>query len=418
MKLKLLSLVLTCMACLWLQSAEAQCSGSRYTTQVFNHYTVSTVTYSTVYNLQMDIYQPLGDSLALRPLVVLAHGGSFTSGDRTDDSTIIWLCQDLTRKGYVTASIDYRLTGNANLLNADSAITEVLEAVGDGKASIRYFYKDVLTNGNSFKIDTNNIFIGGNSAGAVLFMHAAYIDSISELASNFRAIINNIGGGLDGVSGNPGYSSNFKGVINLAGALNKPSWIGYCSKPVVSAQGTADPIVPYNCGQPEYGVVPVQLCGLDSMQPYITANTPYSASLTFAGAGHVPWQNGGNDFYQVDTLITGFLVKAVGLTFTAPCGTSPAPCPTYLPLGVQLVRDQAEISLYPNPASKVLNIHSSQYIGEISMSDETGKVVAKANDINGYNYQMSLTGLSAGIYILRIANNEGHVPTVKKIIVE
>jgi poly(3-hydroxybutyrate) depolymerase len=405
------------MAFLFMQTTEAQCTGSRYTTQIFDHYTVSTVTYSTVYSQQMDIYQPLGDSLAVRPLVILAHGGSFTGGNRTDDSTIIWLCEDLVRKGYVTASIDYRLTADAELLIADSAIIEVLRAVSDGKAAIRYFYQDVATNGNSYKIDTNNIFIGGNSAGAVLYMQAAYIDSISELNGTFQAILAQVGG-LDGNSGNAGYSSNFKGVINLAGALNEPSWIGYCSKPVVSAQGTADPIVPYNCGNPEYGAVPVTLCGLDSLQPYITANTPYWASMTFPGAGHVPWQNGGNDFYMVDTLVTGFLVKAVGLTFTAPCGTSPAPCPTYLPLGIQLVMDQADITLYPNPGNKVLNIHSSQSISDISMYDETGKMVLQADDVKSYNYQLNTSHLSSGVYTLHINNTEGHVPTVKKVIID
>jgi para-nitrobenzyl esterase len=351
MKLKLLSSLLICFCFLSVQHVGAQCSGPRYIDSVFDHYTVTTVTYSTPYNLQMDIYQPVGDSLPVRPLIVLAHGGSFTSGTRTDDSTIVWLCRDLAHKGYVTASIDYRLTTDLNLIyptNGDSAISEVLEAIGDGKASVRYFYKDVLTNGNSFKIDTNNIFIGGNSAGAVLAMHYAYVDSVNELSATFQTILARVDGDLDGNSGNPGYSSNIKGVVSLAGGLNEVSWIGQCSKPIVMAQGTYDSIVPYICGNPEDGIVNVTLCGLGSCAANIVANTPLFDTLTFIGAGHVPWQNGGQDFYMVDTLVTGFLFNAIGSTFTAPCSMTPSPCPTYLPLGIQSISDLANITIYPN----------------------------------------------------------------------
>ena len=267
MKIKVLSAILVSIVCLTVHHSYAQ--GVRYQDSVFANYTKTTVTYSTVYNQQMDIYQPTGDVLTSRPVLVLAHGGSFTSGDRTNDNTITQLCADFAHKGYVTISIDYRLTTPQNLLNGDSAIVEVLSAVSDGKAAVRYLYEY----SDSLKIDTNNLFIGGNSAGAVLFMQYGYIDSISQLSPLFQSLLGQIGGTLDGNSGNPGYSSNFKGIINLAGALNVPSWISYCSKPVVSAQGTTDQVVPYNCGNPEYGLVPVTLCGLDSLQPYITTNT-------------------------------------------------------------------------------------------------------------------------------------------------
>jgi para-nitrobenzyl esterase len=414
MKSKLLSMILVCAACLLVQHANAQCgSGPRYVDTVFPGYTVTTVTYSTGYNLQMDVYQPAGDVNTSRPLIVLAHGGSFTSGNRSDDSTIIWLCRDLATKGYVTASIDYRLTTNTKLVypfNGDSAIVEVLEAVGDGKAAVRYFYKDVLTNGNTFKIDTNNIFIGGNSAGAVLFMQYAYITDISQLNPSFQAIVASIGGGLDGVSGNPGYSSNFKGVINLAGALNQAAWINNCSKPLVSAQGTADAIVPYQCGNPEQGAVQVQLCGLGAMSPFITAHTTLYDTLTFPGAGHVPWQNGGNDFYRVDTLITGFLNKALCAPTLPTCVLNTT--------GVEDVKYNADISLYPNPASNMLNVTSSQFFTAISIVDETGRIVAQVNDIRTLNYQLNTSGLSAGIYLVRINDALGHTPAVRKLVIQ
>jgi para-nitrobenzyl esterase len=412
MKLKLLPVILACLTLLTAQFSEAQCgAGPRYVDTIFPSFTVSTVTYSTVYNLQMDIYQPTGDTATNRPLVILAHGGSFTSGTRTDDSTIIWLCRDLVRKGYVTASIDYRLTSTLNLLAAggDSAINEVLEAVGDAKAAVRYFYKDVLTNGNTYNIDTTNIFLGGNSAGAVLFMQYAYVTSTSQLSPTFNAILNNIGGGLDGISGNPGYSSNFKGIINLAGALNDASWISRCTKPLVSAQGTADPIVPYNCGNPEYGSVPVTLCGLGAMAPYITASTTLYDTMTFIGAAHTPWASGGIDFYMVDTLVTGFLNKAVCAPVQPSCMVT---------TGIQDIQYSANISLYPNPAVGSLNIQSSEFITTISVADEMGRIVAGVNGINTMNYQFNTSQLSPGVYFVKISDNQGYVPAIKKVIIE
>ena len=407
MKLKLLLLI--CIA--WgIQYANAQCgTGSRYKDSVFASYTISTVTYSTVYNQQMDIYLPVGDTASLRPVLVLAHGGSFTGGDRTNDNTVTQLCADFAHKGFVTISIDYRLTSNGNLLIADSAIAEVLRAVGDGKAAVRYLYKDVLTNGNTYKIDTNNIFLGGNSAGAVLFMQYAYITTMSQLNANFQAIITNIGGGLEGVSGNPGYSTNFKGVINLAGALNDASWISRCTKPLVSAQGTADPVVPYNCGNPEYGLVPVTLCGLGQMAPYITANTSYYDTMTFVGAGHVPWQGNSADFNMIDTMITSFLYHVLCMPATPNCE---------VPSGIQEVKYAANISLYPNPASNLLNIQSSMFFSDISMVDEMGRTVAHANDMKTLNYQINTSNLSAGIYFVRINDAQGHIPAVRKVIIE
>jgi hypothetical protein len=400
------------MACFVIQSANAQCgSGPRYTDSIFASYTISTVTYSTVYNLQMDVYQPVGDTQSLRPVLVLAHGGSFTGGDRTADNVITQLCSDFAHKGYVTVSIDYRLTSNGNLLIADSAIAEVLEAVGDGKAAVRYLYKDVLTNGNTFKIDTNNIFIGGNSAGAVLFDQYAYVTGLNELNTQFQQIIaNNLGGTLDGISGNPGYSSNFKGVINLAGALNIPEWIENCSKPIVSAQGDQDPVVPYKCGNPEYGLVPVTLCGLDSMQPYITATTSYWSSMVFPGAGHVPWQTNNTDFYMIDTMITTFLNHALCMPYIPQC----VPVNT----GIKQISSGPSITLYPNPASNVLNIQSSQFINDISLSDETGRLVSQVNGINTLSYELNTSRLSPGVYLVRINDSEGLVPSIRKIVIE
>ena len=403
MRLKLL-LLFTLVLCLLSVGIKAQ---TRYQDSVFAGYTLDSVTYSTVYGLKMDIYQPAGDTAKSRPVLVLAHGGSFltTGGNREGDPTINSLCPYFAKRGYVTISIDYTLTSVLGLSVADSAIIEVLRAVSDGKAAVRYVHEYA----DSLRIDTNNIFIGGNSAGAVLSMQYAYIDSLNQLNSNYQALVAQVGG-LDGNSGNPGYSSDFKAVINLAGALGDPSWLSYCSKPVVSAQGTADNVVPYTCGNP-YGVIPVTLCGLGTLQPYIASNTPYWASVTFPGAGHVPWQGSAADMYTVDTLVNNFLYMALSQPSNPTCTGTPY-------TGVSTVNQGSRISIFPNPASAVLNILSDEYISSMAMTDETGRVVAQANNLNTLSYQINTSHLSTGVYIIRINDNEGLVPSVRKIVIE
>ena len=408
MKSKLLLVMFTLMTCLLAQRSDAQ---TRYADSVFASYTVDSVTYSTPYNLKMNIYQPVGDGLAKRPLVILAHGGSFVAGDRYSDVAVTHLCEDLAHKGYVTVSIDYRLTGNpGNLLSADSAVTEVFEAVGDGKAAVRYFYKDAWTT-NTYKIDTDNIYVGGNSAGAVLFMHYAYLDDTMKFSplTNFNIIAHNVGG-LDGLSGNPGYSTKIKGVINLAGGLNDASWLSYCSKPVVSAQGDSDMVVPYICNQPYvYGFhVPLTLCGLGSLQALITRNTPYSESMVFPGDGHVPWESDPAKMYRVDTMVTTFLFKEV-------TGTAPTACRSVAGINEASASD---FVLYPNPATNVLNIHSSAFISDITVMDQTGRTVAQASNLNTLSYQMNTSNLSSGVYFVRVSNTQDMTSSVKKIVIE
>jgi acetyl esterase/lipase len=106
----------------------------------------------------MDIYQPTGDIETNRPLIVWAHGGSFIGGTKTD-ADMVALSQAFTKKGYVCASINYRL--GLTPFDSVGAVKAVLRAVQDMKASVRFFYKDKLTT-NTYKIDTTNIFIGGN----------------------------------------------------------------------------------------------------------------------------------------------------------------------------------------------------------------------------------------------------------------
>jgi acetyl esterase/lipase len=55
-----------------------------------------------------------------------------------------------------------------------------MRAVQDGRAAVRYFKKNVAVGGNTYKIDLNNIYFAGVSAGGFVALQLAYLDEISE----------------------------------------------------------------------------------------------------------------------------------------------------------------------------------------------------------------------------------------------
>ncbi len=270
----------------------------------------STVVYCTPFNQSMDIYQPGGDTSLRRPLIILAHSGGFTGGTRISDPTVDSLCVRFARRGYVTASIDYRL-GAAARMTSDSvyAMDVMVKAMSDGKAAIRYFIKDAATT-NTYRIDTNYIFVGGNSAGSILYLHDTYVDNLADCPPYMQTAIQ-ANGGLDGNSGNPGYAVKIKADIDLAGALVTTKFIQPGDKPCVASQGTLDLTVPYNSGYFMNKTVKLWLNGLGVMSPAFETAGVYHSDLLFPGAAHVPWNNNLPKLNSVDSLIKNFLYTLV-----------------------------------------------------------------------------------------------------------
>ena len=399
-----LYLIIGCILLLHAANVHAQtCADGRYYKEIFNC-TIDSVTYSDTFGLMMNIFQPTGDTLSARPLIILAHEGSFAAGtNRDQDFTVDSLCWRFARRGYVTASIDYRLSTLAAMFtDSSTAVTEVIQAVSDGKAAIRYFMKDRATT-NTYRIDTNNIFIGGNSAGAVLYMHVGYMQDTAGLPGYIIAAMDS-NGGFEGNSGNPGYTTKSTGVIDLAGGLNRVSFVQPGGKPSVNCQGDLDQIVPYYCADAYDGFIHVELCGLGSLQPQFTAESIYNMSMVFPGAGHVPWDADPTELNTVDSFVSVFLYNYV--------------CPGQVE-SVNNVQLNTEALLYPNPANDVVNISSSQSVNEIIMYDETGRIVFHANGLNFTNYDINTSRFSAGVYFVKMRfSNQDNTPVIKRLVIE
>ena len=364
-------------------SVNAQCDG-RYQEEIFNEVSVSTVTYSDVHNLQMDIYQALGDTETHRPLLILAHGGSFVAGIRTNPSMIA-LGNAFAKRGYVVASISYRLMSFFDLLSSEAALNGVARALSDGRAAVRYFRKTVDLEDNLYGIDENQIYFGGNSAGGVIAVHAAFMQENDITDPALLAALNTLGG-IEGDSGNDGYSSEVRGAISLAGALADVNFITIDEndKLLISCHGDADDVVPYSCGQPLSSAILPELCGGGAILAH-TESIGFTnhQHLLFEGAGHVPWEYGGATQDDMIDFVSDNLYPALD-------------CMT---IGVEELAEN-NTGVFPNPTKGIFTIKTQNVFTQISVYTLSGTKVLTLGNVKTVNIQH----LPKGIYMVELVD--------------
>jgi para-nitrobenzyl esterase len=209
--------------------------------------------------LTMDIYSPAEDTLKNRPVIILAHGGYYLNGCKEDFSRD---CLSLAKSGYVAVSINYRLVDVKESPGVYKRATA--DAVNDTKAVVRFFRKD-FEHENLYRTDTSNIYIGGYSAGAITSLHYAYATTprdVHSIGGHLLVLYMSAHGGIHGDSGNPGYSSHVKGVLNISGSIHLANMIDEDEPILFSIHGTADEVVPFNVGKSGYSWVRTEGSGL------------------------------------------------------------------------------------------------------------------------------------------------------------
>jgi poly(3-hydroxybutyrate) depolymerase len=421
-------------------AASAQtCTLTRYASDVFPAVTVTSaipyganVTYSGApQSLTLDLYQPTGDTAKARPLIIWAHGGSFVGGTSTDVD-VVSLSNHFAKKGYVCASINYRL-GTASF-DSVGLVPAVVRAVQDMKASIRFFYKDRATS-NAYKIDTNNIFIGGSSAGAITALHVEYLKRTCEINPYVNPAKLAALGGIDGYSGNQCYSSKVKGVIDLCGALAVYAWLEPGSTPLCSMHGTNDATVPYNRGIVNPGIPIMYVDGSRMIYEQSKAINVKDNFYTWVGAPHVPYAGpSATQLAYMDTTVNfvrDYLIGRLGVTCTAlqPADAAAQTSTLYsytnctanvvsncLQSGIQNLTVNLFQDVYPNPANTYLNViftnNNATYA--VELSDITGRVV-KSDITSEPAYVLDRGNLVSGVYFLKVSNKKGEA-SVRKVI--
>jgi hypothetical protein len=399
---------------------KAQC-GTRYYDKIFAADTTNAVKFGRnakfngdTIDLRMDIFQPQGDTLSKRPMIILAFGGSFTSGIRQSPD-IVRLCNEFSQRGYVCVTIDYRLGFENNSDSDTNQLKAVFRGVQDMRAAIRYFYKDAST-ANHYRIDTNQIFCGGVSAGGFISLNHAYFKlgvgsrPVPPWAADALIEI----GGVDGFSGNEGYSSIVKGVINLCGAIADTLWIQPQDPIIVSVHGTDDDLVPifYDSTQAAQSVE-AMFYGSGDIHNRATHVGISNHLKIFYGAEHVPFifpshGNLNSIARYMDTTIwtiRDFLYQNLDCNNTS----------------VSEKNDESKVNIYPNPVTGILNIETDKSYSalEVSLFDIQGKQLEKHSFEYESKFQLSFHNRTSGLYIIELKDEKnGNIISRKKLMVD
>lgn len=384
------------------------CTGNRYKESIFTNIgSELDVQYgsnfgqngTTNVDLFLDIYYPEGDTDTDRPLILLAHGGSFIGGNKSDMAV---LCQSFASRGYVAVSMQYRLLTNLFdpevITNTGFAFKkEVVRAYHDMKAAVRFFKKSA-ENGNPYGINADYIVVGGVSAGAILANHVTYMDDISKVPADLTAYVT-AQGGIEGNSGNAGFSSETQMSMSWCGAILDTTFMDAGAQPYIGFHTEGDQTVPNLEGTPNIGMnVPVVLQG-DSLM-YVRAQNVNLTSFYKMYPGN---EHCGFPMEETFEMASDFLYDEI-------CGQS---------LAVGENQNTVLFSIYPNPASEsfFVDIPGNSSDWSVSVVNMVGQTVYGAN-MDSFNNRIEVPSinLEAGIYLVQLKSKDGKKATKKVVI--
>jgi acetyl esterase/lipase len=137
--------------------------------------------------LLLDLFKPKEIKKPV-PGLIFVHGGAWREGSRKNYGTY---SRHFASKGYVVATIEYRLSGEAPFP----------AAIQDVNCAIRW----MRANAAKLGVDPNKIGLVGGSAGGHLVLLAAYAPNDAE---------------LEGTGGNNGVSSRVQAVVDIYGLVS------------------------------------------------------------------------------------------------------------------------------------------------------------------------------------------------------
>lgn len=390
------------------------CDGGRFYDELYQVDVTSNIEYGQNNNfsgqnqkLRFNFYEPQGDTLEKRPLIIWAFGGSFLFGDKLSPD-IVRLCNEFAARGYTCAAIDYRLLFYP--INQEQTLKAVVRAVHDMKAAVRFFRKDALTD-NIYNIDPDRIFVGGVSAGAITAVQTGYLNDSLEIPTVLAG--DTVFENIEGVSGNPGYPSNPNLIINLCGAVGDTNWMVPGDVPIVSLHGTSDGTVPYGSQEIEVTGTPIGFFVDGSGSLHVRADNLGIDNFlyTWQGVGHTPFintSNGAINEAYMDTVV-----------WTVRDFIQPYACREIAAVGIKPLLAAMDFAVYPNPASGQVRINFANGAPvqlQLTIIDMAGKKILQAPVQQG---QMSavieINALVPGIYFVRA--QEGANIVNKKLVV-
>ena len=382
---------------------EAQ-SGTRFLEPVFDEVTTTeAIPFSsavregqtTPTTLYLDFYEPAGDTMSGRPLVITVFGGAFVTGSR-DYVDMVAYCTRLAKHGYAAASIDYRLLSFLQI-SGPALTRDAYMAAQDVSSAIRFFKLHCA----DYRIDPERIFLLGNSAGSIAILAEMFMGEEERPEETFTAPDL----GTMHSSGYPEYA----GVSpTVAGAI--PHWGGVLSTdvidyeeyvPICMIHGTDDTTVPFDSGYcfANYGL---------SFMPYMYGSQAIATHLQSIGIGDFgfhPFEGEDHAFYYTGNYQLDEAKFAACFDITRDFLWDHLD----LPLAVSEA-NEPELSVYPNPATESIVIR----VEALSPNGQSRIVISDVNgrELFGQNVPQSVSTIdvsswTSGIYMVRIEQN-GH----------
>lgn len=238
-------------------------------------------------DLKLDVYYPKTDLFKNRPLVMLIHGGAFYIGAK-ESACEKALATMLARRGYLVASIDYRLGFRLTPTDIEMG---AYRAIQDANAALRF----LSHNAKGLGIDPEQVYIGGTSAGAVASLNTAFMTNDERPPRILEAAREGLVGKIE-ESGNK-YTETFriKAVVNMWGAVSDLNIIDPEEKiSVLSIHGTADDIVPFENDYPFRNSLMINRLVMDKMygskpiHDRLQALNIRNRLVSLPGMGHEP----------------------------------------------------------------------------------------------------------------------------------
>ncbi|MEQ8904527.1 alpha/beta hydrolase [Ekhidna sp.] len=249
-------------------------TGERYIDSVFSEINVKlNVKYGTNHslagiekNLFLDVYWPENDTIDKRPTIVLAHGGAFVGGNKSDLKD---LCTAYASMGYTVASIGYNLLDDRFLSDSVRFSEGVVIALGDMKGAIRYLRDNAINGNNDYGINSELMFAGGISAGAILANHVGMLSIDDPAIPEYLQTHMDNNGGFEGDTNDLTVSSEVSGVISFSGSLLRSLWIDANDPPIFMVHEELDPIVPCDYSASDRFPFPILAYGACALQDQI-----------------------------------------------------------------------------------------------------------------------------------------------------
>lgn len=369
----------------------SQC-GNRYNAAIFPN--VKTTTYQFGENitytganqkLNLDLYTPIGDTTPSgdlfknRPCIVFCFGGAFVSGTRTSPE-LTFFASSLAQRGFVCASIDYRLDNQANM-TANGENGSVIRAVQDAKAAVRF----LKSKSADFGIDSTMMFIGGTSAGGVTALTLGY-SQFNELSDSVKTAINSLGG-WEGSTNNLSQSSQVKGIFNFAGAILDTAHIVANDLPIYLNHANGDATVPFRSGYPLNGQSKTFMHGSFNIAQRMKEKGNYYVLDSFSSTNHPAFAD--------PNILTGLGLLNTTLENLRKFLYKVMKCDQAT--GNIQTKNQASLIL-ENPVKSVLYFNEEINLNDISLYNLLGNRISL--EIENSN-SVSIRHLPRGLYILK-----------------